>query len=474
MNIQLRPYQTALCQNVQTAFKNGHKLVLAVLPTGGGKTYTFTHMAKLALDKGKTVFFLVHKKGLVSQISESLTNFGIRHGIIGGQRPKQYYLKAQVCSVQSLINRLADPMLPVPDFIIIDEAHHSNAGTWKKIIDFYTGKYFLGVTATPIRTDGQGLGDIFNDMVLGPQIMELIDEGMLVMPRIFNPKSDVDVSSVKKTKSGDYNEADLFKAMDKPKITGDAVHKYIELAGGAPGVYFCVNIEHCKKVAVAFSCAGIPAAAVYGEMKEDELKAVFDKFKRGIIKVITSCNLISEGTDIPKIGCIGHLRPTQSLGLYMQMNGRGLRPCSGKDYCIIIDHVNNYGRHGHPCEDQEWSLEGRKKKTKSKEVEKVDKYNLCTSCFAVFSEPDKCPHCGTELEKPKVTEIEQVEGELVEVVFDKAQAEMERKSVFKEHRKQEGMCKSFEDFFNLAKIRGYENPKGWAWHRVRAREKQKK
>jgi superfamily II DNA or RNA helicase len=494
MEINLRKYQITAYDEIRASYRQGNKRVLFVLPTGGGKTYTFTYAAKMALDKGKTVFFLVHKKGLVSQISKSLSDFGIRHGFIAGNKPKQHYLKAQVCSVQSLINRLNDPTLPVPDLIIIDEAHHSNAGSWRKILDHYQDRHVLGVTATPIRTDGQGLGDVFQDMVLGPQIMDLIKSGSLVMPTVYRPKFEGDLSGVKIKSDGDYNEQQLVTVIDKPTITGDAIQKYRELCSGTPAVYFCINIEHCKHVSEQFRQAGYTSEAVYGTLEDSEIKRILSGLGSGAIQVVTSCDLISEGTDIPKIGCIGHLRPTQSLGLYMQMNGRGLRPCEGKDSCIIIDHVDNYKRHGHPCEDRNWTLEGMKKKGKKKEAEAApDKYDFCGNCAAVIEAAPICPHCGAVIPKKEAREILQVDGELEKVVFEaeaarkkaeklaeaerkkseRIEAELERKAIFKDNRKQEGMCRNFEDFFNLAKERGYKYPQQWAKHRANTMQKRK-
>ncbi len=420
MEIKLRQYQESAYDNIRNSYAAGARRVLFVLPTGGGKTYTFTYAAKMALEKGKVVFFLVHKKGLITQISDSLTDFGIRHGIIGGGKRKQYYLNAQVCSVQSLINRLADPTLPCPDLIIIDEAHHSTAGTWKKIVEHYSNTYILGVTATPIRTDGRGLGEIFETMVLGPEIMELIESKDLVMPIIYCPKSSIelDFSDVSKKSDGDYNEVQLVAKIDKPTITGDAIEKYRELCDKQPAIYFCINIAHSEHVAEQFRDAGYIAYAVHSNMEDMEIARILKGLGNGTIHVVTSCNLISEGTDVPKVSCIGHLRPTMSLGLYMQINGRGLRPALGKENCIIIDHVDNYKRHGHPCNSQAWTLDGIKRKNKSKEVAVVlDSYEMCDGCFAVFVAAPACPQCGKEVKK-KAREIEIVEGELVAVQFD--------------------------------------------------------
>jgi len=446
--IQLRPYQSKSVSDIRESYKSGNKKVLFVLPTGGGKTETFIFMALEAISKSKRVYFLVHKKNLVNQISERCKRYGLRHGFIAGNRPKQYYLPAQVCSVQSLKNRLNE--VPQPDLLIIDEAHHSNAGTWKDILDFYGEKvYVLGVTATPWRGDGQGLGDVFSDLVLGPLPAELVQMGNLVMPEYYNFQPLADFKGIKKNKDGEYNSEQLFREMDKPAITGNAVDEYKRLAPGEPAIYSCVNIKHSENVAAAFNAAGFKAVAVHGNLEEYEVKAAFDGLANGSLHVVTFCDLISEGTDIPAVSVVGMLRRTMSLSLYLQIVGRGLRPMQGKNRCLILDHVGNQKMHGHPLMTREWSLEGMQKRKRDTETFETE-YTDCTECLRTYlkTEP-KCPYCGAKPEI-KLQQIEQVAGVAIkdETTLDE---------LLKVKRTEQAKSRTLEDLWQLKIQRGHKD-----------------
>jgi superfamily II DNA or RNA helicase len=408
MGVNLRPYQEDGVNGIRNSLKK-NKRVLYVLATGGGKTETFIHIAERAMSMGKTVFFLVHKKNLVRQISERCKKYNLRHGIIAGGYQKQYYLPAQICSVQTLKNRLAD--VPVPDLIIVDEAHHSNAGTWKAILDYYSEVYTLGVTATPIRTDGQGLGDIFQDMILGPTPAELVKMGNLVMPDYYTFKNLKGLENVKLDKHGEYNKSEVNKLIEQSGLVGDAVKEYTKLAAGEPAIYSCVSIAESKKLAEKFRSAGYTSEAVHGELKDEEVERIFKGLADRSINVVTFCDLISEGTDIPAVAVVGLCRPTMSMALYLQIVGRGLRPCEGKDKCIILDHVGNIGRHKHPLTQRDWSLEGMKKKRKKKKQEEEnEEYYTCESCYFVYEKSEECcPKCGLINEKKK-RELKFVQG----------------------------------------------------------------
>jgi superfamily II DNA or RNA helicase len=408
MGVNLRPYQEDGVNGIRNSLKK-NKRVLYVLATGGGKTETFIYIAERAMSMGKTVFFLVHKKNLVRQISERCKKYGLRHGIIAGGYQKQYYLPAQICSVQTLKNRLAD--VQVPDLIIVDEAHHSNAGTWKAILDYYSEVYTLGVTATPIRTDGQGLGDIFQDMILGPTPAQLVKMGNLVMPDYYTFKNLKGLENVKLDKHGEYNKSELDKLIEQSGLVGDAVKEYTKLAPGEPAIYSCISIAESKKLAEKFRDAGYTSEAVHGELKDEEVERIFKGLADRSINVVTFCDLISEGTDIPAVAVVGLCRPTMSMALYLQIVGRGLRPCEGKDKCIILDHVGNIGRHKHPLTQRDWSLEGMKKKRKKKKQEEEnEEYYTCEGCYFVYEKSEECcPKCGLINEKKK-RELKTVHG----------------------------------------------------------------
>ncbi len=458
MSVTLRPYQEDGVQGIRNSLKK-NKRVLYVLPTGGGKTETFIYIAERAMSMGKTVFFLVHKKNLVRQISERCKKYNLRHGIIAGGYSKQYYLPAQICSVQTLKNRLSD--VPVPDLIIVDEAHHSNAGTWKAILDYYSEVYTLGVTATPIRTDGQGLGDIFQDMVLGPTPAELVKMGNLVMPDYYTFKKLKGLDNLKLDKHGEYNQKELNKLLEQSGLIGDAVKEYTKLAPGEPAIYSCVSIEESKKLANNFRDAGYTAEAVHGELKDEEIERIFKGLADKTINVVTFCDLISEGTDIPAVSVVGLCRPTMSMALYLQIVGRGLRPCEGKEKCIIFDHVGNFDRFGHPLKKRYWTLEGMKKKRKKKkedeEKDEDDEYYFCESCYFLYEKTEECcPKCGLINEKKKRT-VKFSKGIAV-----KDTTTLEELLNGKPQPKQQGMNSKLEQLWQQVKLQGHKD--GRVWH----------
>jgi len=454
--MQLYDYQKTGIENIRNAYKKGKKSPLYVLPTGGGKTFTFSYIAKNAANKGKTVLILVHRVELLRQTSKSLKKIGSKHGLINPKFTPDKTANIQIASVQTLVNRL-DKITP-PDLIIIDECHHSLAGSWRKVIDFFENAKILGVTATPCRGDGRGLGTIaggvFDCLIEGPQIYELIDRGFLTPAKVYAPKSNIDLSGVRKS-MGDYNKKDLNDVMDKPTITGDAVKHYQKHCSGVPAVAFCVSVKHAEHVAQQFRHAGYRAYSVDGNLDDDERNKRLDGLGNGSIDIITSCDLISEGTDIPSIGCAILLRPTQSLGLYIQQGGRALRISKNKKFSIILDHVGNTLKHGMLDDHREWSLGGRKRKSGKKKEEEESDINVrqCMECFAVFKPAPICPECGTKVKIQERTP-EEVDGELEEI---------KREQVRKEKRKEEGVAGSFNDLARIAKERNYK-PR-WAYNR---------
>jgi superfamily II DNA or RNA helicase len=466
--ITLRPYQSEGIEKIRNSYRNGNKRPLFVLATGAGKTLTFSYITMQSVNKGLTVWVMAHKDDLIGQISESLQRFQIRHGIIQGGRYVTPNLNCYVVSIPTIARRLGK--YPAPDLIIIDEAHHSTAGNYVKILDYYPNAKVLGVTATPCRSDGRGLGDVFDDMIIGPTVYELINGGYLVMPRYYNPKSEsleTELKSVKKL-AGDYNNKDLAEAVKRAALYGDIITNYREKCGGVPAVVFCVNVEHANEMARRFSAAGFTAANVDGTMDKTEVREILRKLGTGEIQVVTSCNLISEGTDIPAIGCAILARPTQSLSLYLQQVGRALRPFGGKDYAIILDHANNFGRFGHPVTEREWSLSGEKTKSRKSDEERLPDAlptSHCKACGFVWLKKDKddtrCPDCGHET-KPR-RNLEEVSAELVEIEFRPEPIEKKKNTGFRAFwPKQSETYPEFhalEILFQEKKQKNYKN--GW-------------
>jgi DNA repair protein RadD len=467
MKLTLRPYQREGVQSLRERFRRGDRNVLFQLPTGGGKTVIFCDITESASSRGNRVLILVHRQELIRQTSASLNEIGVPHGVIApGFTPS--WDNVQVASVQTLVKRL-DRILP-PNLIISDECHHAGAATWTKIFNKYPQANILGVTATPVRLDGKGLGrqsgGFFDSMVNGPAVSWLIDNKFLARPKVYAPPVGADLSNLRK-KYGEFVTADAAAAMDKPMITGCAVEHYRKLAGGVPAIAFCASVAHAEHVAEQFRAAGYQAASIDGTMHDNDRKGRIRALGNGGLNVLTSCDIISEGTDIPIVGAAILLRPTASTGLYLQQVGRALRMYDGKEYAIILDHVGNVMRHGMPDEDREWSLEGSVVTGKGKKADEDSlKVKQCEACYCVHAPAPKCPFCGHVYEIT-AREIEQTEGELQELDIKKLK-ELEELRNKQFARREEGQCRTLEDFQKLAADRGYAP--GWAYHRFRARQ----
>ena len=467
MKLTLRPYQQAGVEELRARFRAGDKNVLYQLPTGGGKTVVFSYITEGASKRGNRVLILVHRQELIRQTSNSLQEIGVTHGIIApGYTPT--WDNVQVASVQTLVRRLAK--IHPPQLIISDECHHAGAASWAKIFAHFKQANILGVTATPVRLDGKGLGrdcgGFFDSMVNGPTVRELIEAKHLARPRVYAPPVGADLSNLRK-KYGEFVTAESAAAMDKPVITGCAVEHYRKLAGGVPAIAFCASVAHAEHVAEQFRVAGYQAASIDGTMHDNDRKARIKALGNGGLNVLTSCDIISEGTDIPIVGAAILLRPTASMGLYLQQVGRALRMHEGKIHAIILDHVGNVMRHGMPEEDREWTLEGERKGGKGKkDNDESLKIKQCHQCYACHVPAPSCPVCGHVYEV-SAREVEQAEGELQELDAKRMQ-EIEENRARMFRRREEGACRTLADFQSLAKQRGYSP--GWAFHRFKARQ----
>lgn len=462
LQISLRDYQAGGVTEIREQYIAGYRAPLYVLPTGGGKTIVFTHIGSASAARKKNVLILVHRIELVRQTVEKLIWAGVKCGVIHKKYTPDYTASVQVASVQTLVKRLHK--IPIKfDLIIVDEAHHATAGSWKKIIEYYPDARILGVTATPIRSDGAGLDAIFDSLVIGPQISELIGAGHLVPPIVYAPAQRIDFTGIK-ISMGDYDQKEVELRVDKPTVTGDAVAHYAKLCPGTPAVAFCISVAHAEHVAEQFRAAGFRAASVDGTTDDDERKRILDGLGDGSIDVVCSCSIISEGTDIPAIGCAILLRPTQSLSLYIQQVGRALRLMGDKSHAIILDHVGNCFIHGMPDEDREWSLEGVKKSRKKGEKDKPARVMQCMGCLAVHAPAPSCPQCGF-VHPVQSREIEEVDGELTAVT-----PEM-KKAISIQRKIEVYNAKSLEDLVKIGAQRGYGQ--NWAKHVHAARNKKK-
>lgn len=457
--MQLRDYQQQLIDETREALRKNQR-VLMQAPTGAGKTAITVHMMSRAAAGGKRSCFVVHQNELLHQTSKALWKQKLEHGMIAAGRARSG-MPTQVASVQTLVGRTSqyEPW----DLIIIDEAHRSAAATYKAVIAAYPKAKVIGLTATPQRTDGKGLGDMYQAMVEGPTIRDLIDAGYLCDYEIYAPPVNLDISGVKTT-GGDWNKGGLEVAVNKPSITGDAVAHYLALTPGKRCVVMCVTIKHAQDVATQYNAMGVPAACLDGTMSNAERDKLLTAFKDGKLLVLTAVNLLIEGVDVPSIEVVQWLRPTQSLIIWMQGNGRGFRMAEGKDVLIILDHVGNYARHGLPDDMRHWSLEGKKKGKRKASDESDIGIQTCDKCRHVFrSGVSACPKCGSPVEL-KERKIEQVDGELQKV---------ERQIQIRERKQEQGTARTLEELVRVGVRRKLNNPAAWAANVSAAREGRK-
>lgn len=384
MSYVLRPKQEKLIGDVSVAFRSV-KSVLAVAPTGFGKTLVFCDITRRTIQRRKRVYIVAHRIEILKQISHALYRAGVRYGWIAAGRPTTNDM-VQIGMVATVANRIN--LLPEPDLLVIDEAHHATAGSYRKMTDAWHEMFILGVTASPQRTDGTGLGEVFRAMVLGPTMRETIAEGFLANFQYFAPPMKVNLSGVK-SRGGDYAAEQLAEVMDKHAVTGDAEAHYRKHLNGKPAIAFCVSVAHAKHVAEQFRMAGWKAESVDGmtndAVRADRIAAIGD----GRLNILTSAEIVNEGTDIPAVAGAILLRPTMSLIVYLQQVGRVLRLKEDGSHAIILDHVSNFSRFGMPDEDREWSLDSKPRKGQA-----VPPVRQCPKCYAAFRPAPKCPNCG--------------------------------------------------------------------------------
>jgi superfamily II DNA or RNA helicase len=419
------------------------------MPTGAGKGTTIAVMVQSAADRGKRVLILAHRKELISDLSKRISWLGIDHGIICAGYSEDLTKAVQVGSVQTVVRRI--DRIPEPSLIVQDEAHHLIRGNmWGRIVDAWPDAYLIGKTATPARLGGEGLGEghggYFTDMVLGPSVADLIFTGYLSPARIYAPPVVADLQGIR-SRGGDYANDQAAAAMDRPTVTGDAIAHYQRLAPGQQAIAFCCNVNHAVSVCDAFKTAGISAELLLGNTPDRE--QVVADFAAHRIRVLVTVDVVSEGFDVPAASCAILLRPTQSLGLYLQQVGRVLRPAPGKEHAVILDHVGNVNRHGFPDDPRDWSLDDRMRHSKGTPAPSV---RTCPECFAAFKPAPICPVCGAQCVPIKSRVIRELAGEL---------QEMKRRT---QQRQQQGQARTLKELIHLGQARGMKNPVGWAKH----------
>ncbi len=476
--MKLRQYQIDAIAGVRGEFYAGKRRVILVSPTGSGKSLVFATIAKNIVSKEKRALILVHRHQLLKQASETIGGMGIAHDLFkGGSGKFCHNMKERimVASIQSYIKHCSK--LPDFDLIIIDESHRSCSLSYRKVFDAYKTAYFLGVTATPKRLDGQPLGDLYEAMVHGPTTKELIDAGYLSPYRAFIGVT-ANLSGVGKS-MGDYNLAQLSEAMKDKGIVGDCVKSYRQHANGLPAIAFCVNIAHAQETAQAFRDAGYRSIHVEGNHSKDYISEALKGLASGQYHVICSCDLISEGVDVPVVTAAILLRPTMSIAMARQQIGRIMRPMYAKDMhldtpeqrkeairkgvkpnAIILDHAGVLANHGLPDSDIVWSLEDEAKKKGNSEKSAGSGFIRC-ECQAKYPAAlSACPRCGKPKPASDGGKIDVVDGEMLEIT-EQLKKQFNDSSAIRAWE-----MKTKKSLEKQALDKGYKS--GWVYHRLQA------
>lgn len=463
----LYPDQSDFLTRLRISLRS-HRAVLGQAATGFGKTQVATVATLNATSRGLRVVFLCHRDILVEQTSATFTAHGIPHSFVAAGKPYNPFAHVHIASVGTLKNRVEK--IPEPHLVICDECHHLSARTWRKIFNGWNQAKWLGLTATPWRLDGSGLGEFFTEMVIGPSVEWLIKAGRLSDYDAYAPSAP-DLAGVH-SRAGDYVHSELEELMDRGALIGDMVAHYRRYACGEKqttlkrAIYFAVGVSHSQNIAAAFRGAGIAAEHLDAGSSTVERIAAARRFASGETPVITNVDLFGEGYDLAsQAGCdvtieaVGLARPTQSLGLHLQQCGRALRYKNGQR-AIILDHAGNLLRHGLPDMERDWTLEARDKKAGRKEVGAA--VRQCMSCFGVFAAGKlACPYCGSPV-LLESREPEHVDADLDAV--DKA-AILEAARV---ERRERGQAKSLEELREFGRRKGYNER--WAEHVFNARK----
>ncbi len=455
--IRLRPHQVKACEMIDGAWATaGVSNVLCVSPTASGKTILMGEYARRAAANNQPVILFAHRDELVGQISNALCMMGIHHCFVASDKAikritnanlahhgDSYYCETSLVVVSSVPTFAArvnkpnlQPLLAAIRLWIVDECHHHIVGgMWDNATKPLVNAVGLGVTATPLRGDGKGLGrhhdGVFDEMMVVTTTHELIQNGALTPYKIFAPEVLVDTSGMSVGSNGDLNQKELAKRTDKVEITGDAVEHYNRVLSGKRVITFTVNIEHGLHVAEQFNHARIPSKAVSSKTPDDEREQAIEDFKAGRILNLVNCDLFGEGFDVPAVEGVIMLRKTESFALFKQQFGRLLRLFDGKIVGILLDHVGNTVRMiekynlRYPHDDPHWSLDRVTKRKKNDDGEKLAETNRCSECallYTVYSGDKTCPDCGhieTQKEKEKTQrDLQAAKGQLMPLSVD--------------------------------------------------------
>lgn len=439
--------------------------------------FTVTHNTVLAsfvaqgvFARKKALLFLVHRTRLLRQSANTFDRFGVKYGFIAAGLPydpnQQIYI-GMIGTVYSRIKR--EKLNREFDVVAVDECHRAVSPSWRFVLDHLhkSGSTIMGFSATPKRLDGKPMSDVFDVMVKGPQVQELIDRGSLAPFTYYAPPSLIDLSQVGHDNDrGDFRAKELDEATDRAEVRGDAVKHYKRLLSGKRTIVFTTSVKAATKLADVFCRAGVPAGVIHGKMLDKEREEVEAAFDAGRILVLVNVEIATEGFDCPECDGVIMLRATQSEALYLQMAMRSMRPHPNKDRAIIIDLVGNFEL-GLPDEDRDWTLEAQqpKRRVAANDEDYVGP-TQCPNCYRVHPRAPVCPHCGFQHPVKKRKEQKTNANEVAVELTPEMREALRRKKAMENRQ-----AKTLEEMVEIGKARGYKNPVWWAKKRMEGRER---
>ncbi len=461
--IELHPFQQDAVDQIEREISEGKRRLLYVAPTGAGKTVVGAEIINRAVERHHRVLVITHRREIITQTYDKLLANGVNPGIVlaGFEDELRPYANVQVAGIQTLHARaIRSNRMPMPaaTYLVIDEAHHARASSYQKVLDAYPDAVVIGLTATPVRGDGRGLGNIFETMIEAPQIAELIKLGHLVPTKVYAPV-DREIAKGVRTQTGDYVVSALSARMNTDQLVGDVVADWLKHGERRRTVAFAVDVAHSIHIRNAFLEFDVRAEHLDGSTPKTERDAILARLRSGETEIVTNCAVLTEGFDCPDIGCIVLARPTKQMGLYRQMIGRGLRPADGKSDCVILDHSGAVYRHGLPEDHVEWTLDVDRRAENPTQARRErgeePKLRECPSCKTVMAAPP-CHACGWMPAPRPGRDRDFADGELGLVIGGKAQAqvysETERRGFYQELRA-------------IAQMRGYRD--GWVAYKFK-------
>ena len=497
--MKLRPYQQDVVKQVSDSFRAGNQGVIMQMCTGAGKTATAAYIVDKYDQTKRTVLWLVHREELLLQASMTFAIYEIVHALVAAAKTKRkcqvehfrdmskVYLKdgatVIIASVQTMVRRLEQYKDIEPALIVADECHLSLNKTFRTIIGHFPKARLLGLTATPTREDKQSFarseGGLYDDMICGPQMYDLIEAGMLADYDLYSPPVRMKINAKPKMKKGDFDPKGLQSEYDNsPDVFGDVIEHYKRYSIGKPAIGFLPTIKVAQDFTDKFVDAGFNFKMLEGSTDSTERWRMLKDLATGAIDGIMSVDILIEGTDVPLATTAICLRRTKSTRIYLQSIGRVLRPHSNKDKAVILDFVGLTQAHGLPDDHREWSLyapmKRRSRPKKTEEDDGITRIQTCPECYKSHEPAPVCPNCGHEYTASE-KKIKIVEGDLIKIERrEKIEREQAQAMEKRTKRFEESQCNSLEDLVNLAKKRGYKFAEKWAERRYQLRVRRQK